>query len=134
MAFRRFGLSSLSAAILLCLSSCQLPVNIIVKQLPDGRIEIASDDGTEQPPCIYTINIIKLVAGKDEIDSPHVWGVNRDLNLDDDKCKNKIIYPEIPAHYQGDSEEALLPDHRYVIDIYGAGYAVGTTITRRRLP
>jgi hypothetical protein len=109
-------------------------MNIIVAQLPDGRIEIASDDGTEKPPCIERVSIIKLVEGKDEIDSSHIWTVSSDLDLEDDKCKNKIIYPEIPAHYHGESEEALLPDHRYVIDIYGAGYAVGTTITRRRLP
>ncbi|WEJ98264.1 MAG: hypothetical protein P0Y59_15070 [Candidatus Sphingomonas phytovorans] len=106
-------------------------MKITVTQLDDGRIVIASADGTDHPPCIYTVNIIKLVDGKDEIDSPHIWTVNRDLGLDDDKCKNKIIYPEIPAHYHGESDEPLVPGHRYVIDIYGASYGAGTTIVRR---
>ena len=111
-------------------SSCQFAVNIVVRQLDDGRIAIASADGTDRLPCIYTVNIIKLVDGKDEIDSPHIWTVNRDEGLDDDKCRNEIIYPEIPAHYHGDSDEALVPDRRYVIDIYGASYSAGTTIVR----
>ena len=46
-------------------------------------------------------------------------------------CTNRIVYPEIPAHYDGESIKPLEPGQRYYVAISGVGYSVSETIIRR---
>jgi hypothetical protein len=132
MASRGFWLSLLSAAAPLCLSSCELAVDIIVVQLDDGRISIETDDGGKYPPCIHSIDISLVVPGEAGFSRTDIWSVSQMGSVEDaENCRSKIVYPEIPPHYRGSMERKMEAGKEYRVSVSGAGFDTRKTFVRR---
>ena len=116
------------------LSSCQLVVDIDIRQLDDGRIVIATKDGSDHPPCISSLTIYRIVPGASEFDYPIEWiATNADGVENARHCTNRIVYPEIPPHYYGGPGKKLQPGQEYIVDADGAGFTTRTKIVRRAI-
>lgn len=111
------------------LSSCQLPVNIDIRQLDNGRISIKSNDGTDNPPCIESIHITQLEEGKAPIDSPVIWWV--DSKLGAKECFSEIVYPKVPESYSGEFVADLQPGRQYLVEASGISWSASETIVRQ---
>jgi transketolase C-terminal domain/subunit len=124
MASRAFWLSLFSAVAPLCLSSCELAVDIIVVQLDDGRISIETSDGSKHPPCIKDIRITRVVPNISAFDYPEIWSVYENMNgvEYDERCRTKIIYPETPPYYRGTLGEKFKPGQEYTVSVGGYGF------------
>lgn len=127
MDFRITCLKLCCMSLMLLLTSCQLPAEVEVTQLADGRILInATSDATDKP-CINSVSISHEVGGSFRPD----WSISEASAPDQDICVSQFTYPDVPRYFAADEHQnALQSGVAYRVEVSGSGLRGATTFVR----